>query len=68
MKPDDTRQRVLEYITAFVDANGYGPTMREIATACGLATSSGAHYHVRKLQAAGILTSRRRSPRTVRPT
>lgn len=48
------RDKVLRYIEAFMDENGYGPTYREIARACGISATT-AWYHVQRLEAAGRL-------------
>ena len=64
------RQRII--IQAIADAqerHGYGPTIREIGLAVGLASTSSVHYQVSELERKGCLTRDARRPRTavVRP-
>ncbi len=56
-----TRDRILEYIREYCSTNGYGPTMREIADAVGVASKNTVAYHVRQLEAQGHIM--RRAPR-----
>ena len=57
---------VLAYIVEYRANNGYSPTMAEIAAGVGLASGSGAAWHVRKLEQAGRLTRTFNTPRGVR--
>lgn len=63
---DDRRDAALACIEASWQRHGRGPTYRELAEAMGLRSVSGAVYHVRVLLAAGCVTSRSRTPRTLR--
>lgn len=50
------RQRViLDFITQFIQKNGYAPTLREVADAAGLSSLATVHEHIQKLTAKGIL-------------
>ena len=48
---------VLDFITDFLEGNGYAPSYREIAEKFGLSSVSTIHDHVRGLQAKGYLDS-----------
>lgn len=58
-----TTLSVWRFVVAYAAEKGYPPTVREIAAGCYLSSSSGAFYHLRKLEAVGIL---RREPQTAR--
>ncbi len=50
------RQRaVLDFITQFIQKNGYAPTLREIADSVGLSSLATVHEHIQKLIEKGIL-------------
>lgn len=55
------RQRViLDFITQFIQKNGYAPTLREVADASNLSSLATVHEHIQKLIAKGILKKDRR--------
>jgi repressor LexA len=55
-KHDATRkQRIVEYIAATLRARGYPPSVREIAQAVGLASTSAVHHHLEALEREGYL-------------
>jgi repressor LexA len=47
---------VLEVIRDYVRMFGYPPTMREIATVCGMKSWNGARWHLDRLEAQGFIT------------
>jgi repressor LexA len=49
------RQRIIEYIAETVRRSGYPPSVREIAAAVGLASTSAAHHHLAALEREGLL-------------
>lgn len=56
MKPLTERQkRILEFITRFIDENGFPPTVREIGRACGMRSSSSVHGQLQKLEQMGYI-------------
>jgi repressor LexA len=49
------KQRIIEYIAATLRARGYPPSVREIAQAVGLASTSAVHHHLSALERDGFL-------------
>ena len=46
---------ILEFVNAFVQENGYAPSIREIGEAVGLRSTASVSYHLQQLQAKGLL-------------
>ncbi|MGH3168595.1 MAG: transcriptional repressor LexA [Trebonia sp.] len=63
------RRRIVQVIDDSVRRNGYPPSMREIAAATGLASTSSVSYQLSVLEEQGLVSRERRRPRTtkVRP-
>jgi repressor LexA len=49
------KKRIIEYIAANLREHGYPPSVREIATAVGLASTSAVHHHLSALEREGYL-------------
>ncbi len=49
------KQRIIDYIAATVRESGYPPSVREIAAAVGLASTSAVHHHLSGLEKEGLL-------------
>jgi repressor LexA len=49
------RQRIIEYIAATLRESGYPPSVREIAAAVGLASTSAVHHHLSAMEKDGLL-------------
>jgi repressor LexA len=64
----ERRQRILEYIAHTVAERGYPPSVREIADAVGLASTSAVHHHLVALERSGQLERGSRSSRALRLT
>jgi repressor LexA len=62
------RQKIIEYIAATLRARGYPPSVREIATAVGLASTSAVHHHLSALERAGYLERGATQSRALRLT
>lgn len=61
----DTRSRIVEYLRLYVSANGYAPSMREIADACKIGSTSSVDYHLNKLHKDGVIRRDRRKNRAI---
>lgn len=68
MRPPLTRmqRRIVDYITAHVETFGWPPTVREIADAAGLASTSSAAHQIRQLEYKGYVVRDYRKPRAIR--
>ena len=49
------KQRIIDYIASTVRESGYPPSVREIAAAVGLASTSAVHHHLSALEKDGLL-------------
>ena len=46
---------IMDYVNQFIQENGYSPSVREIGAAVGLRSTASVSYHLRQLQAKGLL-------------
>ncbi len=61
----DRQRQILDFLTKYVDAHGYPPTVREIGEAVGLASPSTVHAHLANLERAGYLRRDPTKPRAI---
>ncbi len=61
----DNQQRILEYIKAEIQTKGYPPSVREIANAVGLKSTSTVHGHLQRLEKRGLLHRDAMKPRAM---
>lgn len=59
------QQMILEFIKEEVERKGYPPSVREIAAAVGLASSSTVHGHLERLEAKGYIRRDPTKPRAI---
>src|SRR6186997_1797190 len=59
------QQEIWKFLTDYVDAHGYPPTVREIGEAVGLASPSTVHAHLANLERAGLLKRDPTKPRAI---
>lgn len=64
----ERRQRILDCIARTVAERGYPPSVREIADAVGLASTSAVHHHLIALERDGLLERSSHSSRALRIT
>jgi len=64
----DRRQRILDCIARTVEERGYPPSVREIADAVDLASTSAVHHHLLALERDGLLERGTHSSRALRLT
>ena len=62
------QQEIWKYLTDYVDAHGYPPTVREIGEAVGLASPSTVHAHLANLERAGLIKRDPTKPRALELT
>jgi repressor LexA len=62
------KQKIIDYIAATLRARGYPPSVREIATAVGLASTSAVHHHLSALEKDGYLERGATQSRALRLT
>jgi len=62
----ERRQRILDCIAQTVEERGYPPSVREIADAVGLASTSAVHHHLVSLERDGLLERGTHSSRALR--
>jgi repressor LexA len=61
----ERQRQILDFLTEYVDAHGYPPTVREIGEAVGLASPSTVHAHLANLERAGLLKRDPTKPRAI---
>jgi repressor LexA len=59
------QQEIFDFIKHYSEANGYPPTVRDIGTAVGLASSSTVHAHLANLEKLGLLRRDPTKPRAL---
>jgi repressor LexA len=61
----ERQRQIFEFVSSYVDAHGYPPTVREIGEAVGLASPSTVHAHLANLERAGLLKRDPTKPRAL---
>jgi repressor LexA len=64
----DRKRKILDHIAATLRARGYPPSVREIARAVGLASTSAVHHHLQILEREGYLERGAAQSRAIRLT
>jgi repressor LexA len=64
----ERKRRILEFVAATLREHGYPPSVREIAEAVGLASTSAVHHHLRVLEREGYLERGASQSRALRLT
>lgn len=60
------QKEILELIKVFIEEQGYSPTVRELASLCGLKSSSTMHGHLERLEKQGYISKHQTLPRTIK--
>jgi len=63
--PTPRQLHILAFIRDYALAHGYPPTMREIASTHGIASTQGVSDHIKALLRKGLLTTVPANPRTM---
>jgi repressor LexA len=61
----ERQRQILDFLSTYIDAHGYPPTVREIGEAVGLASPSTVHAHLANLERAGLLKRDPTKPRAL---
>lgn len=61
------QKKVLDFITAYTQKNGYAPSLEEISASLGLKAISTVHEHIKTLEEKGFLRKEDNRPRAVLP-
>lgn len=64
----DNQQRILDFIKSEIQSKGYPPSVREIANAVGLKSTSTVHGHLQRLEKKGLLHRDAMKPRAMEVT
>ena len=64
----DNQQRILDFIKSEIQTKGYPPSVREIAQAVGLKSTSTVHGHLQRLEKRGLLPRDATKPRAMEVT
>ena len=62
------QQRILDFIKKEIEQKGYPPSVREIANAVGLKSTSTVHGHLQRLEKRGLLHRDAMKPRAMEVT
>ncbi len=54
-RTSDKSELILEFVSRFIQENGYAPSVREIGAGVGLRSTASVSYHLRLLQEKGLL-------------
>ena len=54
-RTSDKSELILEFVSRFIQENGYAPSVREIGAGVGLRSTASVSYHLRALQEKGLL-------------
>jgi len=49
------QERIINFVTEFLNDKGYPPTIRDIAAGCGISSTSVVAYNLNKLEQAGYI-------------
>ena len=64
----ERKRKIMDVIAATIRARGYPPSVREIAQAVGLASTSAVHHHLQVLEKEGYLERGAAQSRAIRLT
>lgn len=59
------QQRILDFISDFIEDKGYAPSVRDVVHGCGISSSSVAQYHLNMLEQKGYIRRDREISRSI---
>ncbi len=63
-----SEKRVYEYLSEYIDSRGFSPSVRDIASALGFASSSTVHLYLSRLEDKGYIERTQKKSRSLRLT
>ncbi len=60
-----SREKVYNFITDYIQKNGYSPSVREINIGTGLSSTSSVYNHLLQLKMMGKIDMKENTPRTI---
>jgi SOS-response transcriptional repressor LexA len=60
------QKEVLELIGIYIKEQGYSPTVRELASLCGIKSTSTMHGYLERLEKQGYISKHETLPRTIK--
>jgi repressor LexA len=60
-----TREIILAFLQSYIEENGYAPSLREIARACGVKSASVVQYHLDSLEHNNLIKRAKDKPRSI---
>ncbi len=54
-RTSDKSEKIIDFVNAFIQENGFSPSVREIGAAVGLSSTASVSYHLQQLQEKGLL-------------
>jgi repressor LexA len=67
MAKSQTRDNILNFISAFRQERGFAPTVKEIAVSCNITSVSVVQYHLDRLERSGAIRRERNKSRSINP-
>ena len=64
-KSNERRNRILLYITAYVEQNGFAPSVRELCSMSGYRSTATVHRYMKQLESEGLISHQTAKPRTI---
>lgn len=64
-RTSNKQAEILEFLTAYIEENGYAPSIREIGQAVGLKSTATVHYHLSELKRLGKIEMDELKKRTI---
>ena len=62
---EETRMKILRFIDNYTRRHNYCPSMREIAAAVGIKSTSTVHGYITRMRRDGLIVAEDRCPRTI---
>ena len=64
-KNNEKKKRILSYISAYVDQNGFSPSVRELCSMSGYKSTATVHRYIKQLESEGLISHQTAKSRTI---